>query len=190
MLDVADLVECYSWWTFSDLFEENYFSSLPFHGGFGLQTIHGVAKPIWRAMQILNELGEERLRIDGGHRTVNAWAVRKDRDALTLLLGNHAFPKHNIRSEAITLTLLGSRKLQKVWVERIDESHANPRRTWKAMGAPVYPDARQLEALHEAAQTTREPQAVKPHEGGIDIELSIPPHAIAAVHVQYRSSRR
>ncbi|HVU81123.1 MAG TPA: beta-xylosidase, partial [Rhodanobacteraceae bacterium] len=36
MLDVADLVHCYSWWTFSDIFEENYFSSVPFHGSFGL----------------------------------------------------------------------------------------------------------------------------------------------------------
>ncbi|MDQ2972272.1 MAG: glycosyl hydrolase, partial [Pseudomonadota bacterium] len=69
MLMVAELVECYSWWTFSDIFEENYFSSIPFHGGFGLQTIHGLAKPTFRAMQLLNGIGGESLHIDGGHRT-------------------------------------------------------------------------------------------------------------------------
>ena len=189
MLDVADLVECYSWWTFSDIFDENYFSSVPFHGSFGLQTIHGIAKPTWRAMQLLNQLGGERLRVDGTHRTVNAWAMPKGGDSLTLLLSNHAFPKHDIRTEAVTFTVQGSRKPLNVWVERIDEDHANPRRAWKEMGSPNYLNAKQLEALHTASQTLREKQKVKSHEAGVDIELHIPPHAIAAVHVQYRSSQ-
>lgn len=187
MLDVADLVECYSWWTFSDIFEENYFSSVPFHGGFGLQTIHGVAKPTWRAMQMLNQLGSESLRVDGAHRTVDAWAITGG-DSLTLLLGNHAFPKHNIHTETVTFTVQGSRKLLKVWVERIDEDHANPRRTWEAMGSPDYLDAKQLDALHAASQLQRETLSVKSHDTGIDIEVRMPPHAIAAVHLQYRVS--
>jgi xylan 1,4-beta-xylosidase len=189
MLDVADLVECYSWWTFSDIFDENYFSSEPFHGSFGLQTIHGIAKPIWRAMQILNELGTERLRVGGGHRTVNAWAIPKGDDSLTLLLGNHAFPKHDIRSEAVTFTVQGSRKPLDVWIERVDEDHANPRQAWKAMGSPKYLDGKQLEELHAASRTRREKQQIKAHATGFDIELRMPPHAIAAVHVQYRLSR-
>ena len=32
----------YSYWTFSDIFEENYFPSVPFHGGFGLLNLHGI----------------------------------------------------------------------------------------------------------------------------------------------------
>ena len=39
------LVEGYSFWTFSDIFEENYFPSVPFQGGFGLLNLHGIAKP-------------------------------------------------------------------------------------------------------------------------------------------------
>src|SRR6185312_9905558 len=35
VLEVEPFVECYSYWTFSDLFEENYFPSAPFQGGFG-----------------------------------------------------------------------------------------------------------------------------------------------------------
>src|SRR6185369_13004168 len=30
-LEVSGLVESYSFWTFTDLFEENYFPSVPFH---------------------------------------------------------------------------------------------------------------------------------------------------------------
>jgi xylan 1,4-beta-xylosidase len=44
-LEVSRLVEAYSFWTFTDIFEENYFPSLPFHGGFGLLSLHGIAKP-------------------------------------------------------------------------------------------------------------------------------------------------
>ena len=35
VLEASGLVEAYSFWTFTDIFEENYFPSVPFHGGFG-----------------------------------------------------------------------------------------------------------------------------------------------------------
>ena len=40
-LEASDLVQGYSFWTFSDIFEENYFPSVPFHGGFGLLNLQG-----------------------------------------------------------------------------------------------------------------------------------------------------
>src|ERR1700730_4953079 len=36
LMEVSDLVNGYSFWTFSDIFEESYFPSVPFHGGVGL----------------------------------------------------------------------------------------------------------------------------------------------------------
>ncbi len=188
MLMVADLVECYSWWTFSDIFEENYFSSVPFHGGFGLQTIHGLAKPTFRAMQLLNGIGNERLHVDGGHRTVDAWAIRNGPDALTLLLTNHAFPKHDIRAESVKFSLNGAHKPLKVWVTRIDEHHANPQGAWQTMGSPDYPNARQVQKLHDASQMTDEALRPEMRDDGFDLKLNLPAHAIAAVHIQYRAS--
>ena len=38
--------------TFSDIFDELAFPSKPFHDGFGLLTLHGVPKPIYRAFQL------------------------------------------------------------------------------------------------------------------------------------------
>ena len=57
VLEATGLVQGYSYWTFSDIFEENYFPSVPFQGGFGLLNIHGIAKPAYRAYQLLHELG-------------------------------------------------------------------------------------------------------------------------------------
>ncbi|MCA1605782.1 MAG: beta-xylosidase, partial [Acidobacteria bacterium] len=42
IMEAKGLVEGYSFWTFSDIFEENYFPSVPFHGGFGLLNLHGI----------------------------------------------------------------------------------------------------------------------------------------------------
>lgn len=50
-----------SYWTFTDIFEEvssveaNALKS-PFHNAFGMQTIQGIKKPVYRAMQLLNKL--------------------------------------------------------------------------------------------------------------------------------------
>jgi xylan 1,4-beta-xylosidase len=48
-MEANGLVEAYAFWTFSDIFEEDYFPSQPFHGGFGLLTLHGIPKPSYRA---------------------------------------------------------------------------------------------------------------------------------------------
>ncbi|MCS6852545.1 MAG: glycosyl hydrolase [Gemmataceae bacterium] len=93
ILEMTGLVDVYSFWTFSDLFEENYFPSLPFHGGFGLLNIHGIPKPTYHAFALLHRLGTELVPIAGDHPTVDAWAVRGPGN-LTVLLTNHALPRH------------------------------------------------------------------------------------------------
>jgi xylan 1,4-beta-xylosidase len=72
VMEVRGLVQGYSFWTFSDIFSENYFPSVPFHGGFGLLNLHGIAKPTYRAFQLLHRSGTELLEFHGTHATVNA----------------------------------------------------------------------------------------------------------------------
>src|SRR5262245_56516191 len=91
-LEVSGLVEAYAFWTFTDIFEENYFPSVPFHGGFGLLNLHGVPKPAYRAFERLRRLGEEHWPAEGSHDTVDTWAVRRP-GGLTVLLANHALPR-------------------------------------------------------------------------------------------------
>jgi xylan 1,4-beta-xylosidase len=54
-------VDIFSWWTFTDVFEEFWMRGIPFSGGFGLLTTQGVAKPAYRALQLLNDAGSVRL---------------------------------------------------------------------------------------------------------------------------------
>lgn len=53
-----------SYWTFTDIFEENGPVPSPFHGGFGLINFHGLRKPSFYAYQFLNRLGAEELVTD------------------------------------------------------------------------------------------------------------------------------
>src|SRR6202000_2465700 len=104
VLEANGLVQGYSYWTFSDIFEENYFPSVPFHGGFGLLNIHGIAKPSYRAFQLLHQLGEQQLDVDGAHETADAWAVRGT-NSLTLLFTNLALPRHPIETVTVRMDI-------------------------------------------------------------------------------------
>ena len=184
VLDVNGLVHAYSFWTFTDLFEENYFPSQPFHGGFGLLNLHGIPKPAYRAYELLHGLGREQLLVDGIHPTVNAWAVRKE-DSLTVLLINQALPRRAIEAEQVSIRLEGSPPPQSASIQRIDETHANPLAAWQALGKPPYLDALQLQQLEAASRLVAEPQRCKRVGTSVQLEVALPVDGVAAVTLRY-----
>jgi len=78
LLDVDATVDGYSWWTFSDIFEENYFPSTPYHGGFGLLNLYGVPKPVYRGFELVARLGTRHWPVATSHPTVAAWVGSAD----------------------------------------------------------------------------------------------------------------
>lgn len=50
-------VDSLSYWTFTDIFEENGPRFTPFHGGFGLMNYQGIRKPSFFAFEYLSRLG-------------------------------------------------------------------------------------------------------------------------------------
>lgn len=124
IMEAQGIVDGYSFWVFSDIFEENYMPSQPFHGGFGLMNLYGIPKPVYRAYQLLNRLGDEQLELVGTHNTVDAWAVRKN-GRIDILLSNHALPRHAINTETVRLCLHNVEAPAAIKLARIDEDHAN-----------------------------------------------------------------
>jgi xylan 1,4-beta-xylosidase len=186
MMEARGLVQGYSYWTFSDIFEENYMPANAFQGGFGLLTLQGIAKPAYRAFELLHHLGTEALPVDGMHQTVDAWVVR-GRDSATVLLTNHALPRHPIKTQSVNVQLSGLLSPKNVYIERIDDSHANAKRLWVEMGSPPIPSMRQVEQLHAASQIQREPQQSQYNSGLLQMDITMPPHAIAAVTIELPS---
>ena len=58
----TESVSSMSYWTFTDIFEENGPAPRPFHGGFGLINQQGIRKPAFWAYQFLAELGGTELQ--------------------------------------------------------------------------------------------------------------------------------
>jgi len=183
VMEASDLVEGYSFWTFSDIFEENYFPSVPFHGGFGLLTLHGIPKPTFRAFELLHRLGHERLLVDGMHPTVDAWVVRGERQVVVLFT-NHALPRHAIEEERARVTIANASEPRRASLERIDETHANPRRDWRKLGEPDYLDSETLLRLQEASEVSKDQLRWKRSEEGIGLEVALPPHSVAAITLE------
>jgi len=183
IMDVVGVVDAYSFFMFSDIFEENYFPSVPFHGGFGLLTLHDIAKPTYRAFELLHRLGNELLLVDGLHETVNAWVARMEK-VVMVLLTNHALPGHSMKTEHVLFRLRNSQKPRAAFISRIDEKHANPRRTWEEMGSPTYPSAAELNVLSDASRVISKKQSFRWADNVIMLEVDLPPNAVAAIEVE------
>lgn len=183
LMNVSPHVRGYSFWTLSDIFAENYFPSVPFHGGFGLLNLHGIPKPVYRAFQLLRELGDARVPADGGHETVDAWLIRKAHDA-TILITNHAQPRQPIATELVKLTVANARPPRAIYAQRIDERHANPRRAWLERGEPDYLSRSDVDQLEAASRLVKEPLAATMVDGQLHVEMDLPPHAVAAITLE------
>jgi xylan 1,4-beta-xylosidase len=79
--------ESMSYWTFTDIFEENGPVPSPFHGGFGLLNFQGLRKPAFYAYQFLNRLGDVEIASSDSE----SWACRDARGA-QLLFWNYTPP--------------------------------------------------------------------------------------------------
>jgi len=184
VLEQNGLVQGYSYWTFSDIFEENYFPSVPFQGGFGLLNIHGIAKPAYRSYEILHSLGTELMPVEGEHATVDAWLVR-DGDSATIVLNNFALPRHPIATETVTFTLNGAKSVTSATIRRIDLEHANAKRRWEQMGKPEYLNAAQVAELQEVSRLQPETIEVRQTDGQMTVEVEMPPQAVASIRFEW-----
>ena len=180
VMEARGLVQGYSYWTFSDIFSENYFPSVPFQGGFGLLNLHGIPKPAYRAFQLLHALGTQLLEVNGTHATVDAWVVRKDKTA-TIITTNLAMRRNSIQTELLNVRLSNAGVPRRAWIERIDEDHANPRRLWEAMGKPEYLTPLEVKQLETASTLRQEAQPWDGDGGDVNLAVALPPQSVAAI---------
>lgn len=184
IMEAKGLVEGYSFWTFTDIFEENYFPSVPFHGGFGLLNLHGIPKPAYRAFELLRHIGTEQFLVDGLHETVDCLVIRKD-STVTVLLTNHTTPGHSIDTEHLEIRLNTVSEPSEAFIHRIDADHANPKAMWIEMGQPEYLTKKEVEKLEDASQVVEQPQRFRYEEGVLFLKTDLPPHAVAAITIHF-----
>ena len=153
------LVEGYSYWCISDIFEEMGLHGLPFNNEFGLVNVYGTPKPVYRLFQALHEAGTKRLSVGGEEagRTAEVLALTDGKEVM-LFAYNHDIEERDIKEEDMEIRLQGCIRSVKKAV--IDADTTAPYKAWEEMGRPTYLDRAQVLALENASQLVYDEIAV------------------------------
>jgi len=162
------LVNMMSYWTFSDVFEEDGPKREPFDGGFGLIDIGGIKKPSYSAFALLHKLGENRMAQD----SPNVLVTRRRDGSLAIAAWNLVDPDQKGPGRSVEFEIRGVPPDSRVRVTRADSEHGNTLAAYQNMGSPRYPTQAQVRNLNRVAETAA-PQSLRLSKGSIKLELPV-----------------
>jgi xylan 1,4-beta-xylosidase len=171
------LTDMMSYWSFSDVFEEQGVVKTPFYGGFGLIAAGNIPKPSFYAMKVLHNLGDQ--RVDNGN--PNVLVTKTSDGSLVLAVWNIVNPGSTGTPRTVTLQLKGVSPKAHASIQRVDENHGNTLGLWQKMGSPRYPTPSQLEALRAQSQLGP-PEAASLTNGTVTLQL--PVNGLAVIQVK------
>ncbi|WP_079061401.1 GH39 family glycosyl hydrolase [Streptomyces griseoruber] len=195
----GDLVDSFSYWTFSDMFEEAGVPTALFHGGFGLLTHRQVRKPVYHLYAFMARMGPDLLtrgddhlvtRHEDGRVTVLAWAPVDPTGAtqgpeghglrLSLPVGGNGNGNGEGEGDGG-----GGGGEGEVFVRRstVDDERGNAYTAWRHLGSPRSPGLAQLDVLHEAAEPARSHGRLPVHDGRTELDLTLARHEITLVEL-------
>jgi xylan 1,4-beta-xylosidase len=180
----GDVVDSFSYWTFSDVFEEVGIPTAPFHGGFGLLTHRQIKKPTFHLYAFMAAMGEQLLargedhlvtRHDDGRVTVLAWAPADP-------AGGSPVDGHTVRL-SLPVGAPGAHTSAYARRRSVSEDAGNAWAAWCEMGRPLAPTGRQLDALREAAEPVRSHRSVPVTGGRADVDLVLGRHEVTLLEL-------
>jgi xylan 1,4-beta-xylosidase len=170
------MTDTMSYWSFSDVFEEQGVFKTPFYGGFGLIAPGGIPKPAYNAFAMLHRLGAQRIDVP----SKSALATRRADGALAVAVWNYADPGKDGPPKTFTLQFGNAGEFRSARVQMVDPDHGNARQVWDKMGSPGSPTRDQLTKLRQAAALS-EPERRSIADGRLDVTL--PVHGLALVEL-------
>jgi xylan 1,4-beta-xylosidase len=171
------LMDILSYWTFSDVFEEQGVVKQPFYGGYGLIAEGGLPKPSFNAFSLLHRLGGVRLE---NHSTSAIVTKREDGD-LVIAAWNLFLPGEVGSPETVTIQLAGGKNHRHAIVYRLDSMHGSLLPAYDAMGKPADPSPRQTAELRRAAEIP--PPENKTLKDG-KLTIILPPQGLALIDLR------
>jgi xylan 1,4-beta-xylosidase len=175
------IVDMMSYWTFSDVFEEQGVVKQPFYGGFGLLAEDSIPKPAFAAFALLHKLGDERITLDSNL----ALVTRRKNGTRVIAVWNYAPPTEGGSPEigsAKTVTLrFKGRSAKHAVISRVDAEHGDARSAYAKMGSPRYPTEAQIETLRSAARLPS-PESRDVHDG--ELTLTLPFQGLAVIELK------
>jgi xylan 1,4-beta-xylosidase len=162
------LTEMMSYWSFSDVFEEQGVVKTPFYGGFGLIAAGNLPKPSFYAMEVLHSLGDQRLE----NSNPNVLVTKAKDGSLVLAVWNIVNPGSTGAPKSVPLQLKGVAPNAGASVQRVDGSHGDALGLWQKMGSPRYPTQSQLQQLRWQSQLGA-PEMTTLKGGSLTLQLPV-----------------
>ncbi len=200
MLAAAQTGASVACWVSSDHFEELGRPPRLVHGGFGLLSVGGLAKPRFWALAALEQLGDEEVGVqlagDGAESLVQAWASTDSADdgpaRLAVAVWNGTLQQHDWaedradldRAVRIEIASLPPGRYD-VRHRRVDSEHSYLAKHATDLGVVDWPDEKQWEALADLdvmAPLLHEPVEVGP-DGAATVLLDLPTSALSLVEL-------
>jgi len=194
-LDSIGLVDSLSYWTFTDVFEEQGAGDSIFHGGFGMINYQGIPKPVFHGYRFLNELGDQLLAKtpgavitrDASSGKLSALAYNYPPEVSIALPGTSSLDEADKITDTgsareLSLTLTGLKPGAPFEIETLDKAHGNATAAWEAMGKPDPPTREQTAALKAAAWGTQKELMHADANGAITLHRALPAWAIMLIH--------
>jgi xylan 1,4-beta-xylosidase len=167
------LVDEMSYWTFSDVFEEQGVVKQPLYGGYGLIAEDGLPKPAFNAFRLLHQLGEQRLSVS----SEDVLVTKRADGSLVIATWNLTGPGKEGAAKQLELRFAHA-NVKNVELTRVDADHGDFHKAYDAMGSPRYPTREQIEKLRAAARlSSPETQQVN----GGSVTLTIPPEGLVLI---------
>jgi xylan 1,4-beta-xylosidase len=170
------LVDMMSFWTFSDVFEENGPKKEPFDGGFGLVAMGGIKKPSYVAFGLLHQLGTQRLATQA----TDILVTRRPNGTLVIAAWNLVDPDQQGLDKRLHLNFKGVDQDARVSIQYADSQHGNTLATYENMGSPRYPTPSQVQEINRTANLP-EPVATRFKDASLDLTLM--PNALVLIEL-------
>ena len=171
------LTDMMSYWTFSDVFEEQGVVKRPFYGGFGMVAEDGIPKPSFNAFLMLHHLGDIRLPADAD----DVLATRRKDGSLAVAVWNLSLPEEPGETEKVDLVFDSLAGDHHVSILRLDAKHGSVLAAYAAMGSPRYPNPSQIGALRKAGQL---PPAEELEISNGKLDVTLAPKALLLLEVR------
>src|SRR5208283_5309149 len=169
------LVDIMSYWSFSDVFEEQGVVKTPFYGGYGLLAEDSIPKPAFDAFKLLHKLGDQRLSLDS-----NSALVTKNEDgSLVIALWNYELPDQTGQVRNIRLRLKNTQARHAV-IWRIDADHGDFHAAYKKIHEPSYLTPAEILELRAAAVINPETRDLMNGE----LTLPLPAPGLAVIELK------
>jgi xylan 1,4-beta-xylosidase len=171
------LTEMMSYWTFSDVFEEQGVVKRPFYGGYGLMAEDGLPKPAFNSFKMLHHLGDVRIPESADDILVTR---RKD-GSFVIAVWNLSAPETAGEPKDVNLQFDPLKGNHRATVYRLDAEHGSLTNAYVAMGSPVYPTPAQIQTLKDAAQLPP-PESIAIRNGSLALHLR--PKALVVIEIR------